>query len=204
MVISLKNRPKGGDPVIISAAITKSALAIGVRPNVPPPISFEVGRAVELRERAGRKERDRLGERVIGHVQNRAEGARLAAEPDPHGHDAHVLDARIGQQPLQVPLDQDERRGHEHREQPERQQQAAGERRAERRLRDQVDPQDAVQRAVQHADGHQHAGRRRRFAVRIGLPRVHRRQARLRAVPDQREHDAEPQRERMQRRAPPA
>ena len=51
---------------------------------------------------------------------------------------------------------------------------------------------------VQHADRHQHARRRRRFAVGIGLPRVHRRQARLRAVADEREHDAETKRERMQ------
>ncbi len=38
MVISLKNRPKGGEPVIISAASTRSPLAIGARLNVPLPI----------------------------------------------------------------------------------------------------------------------------------------------------------------------
>ena len=39
IVISLKKRPKGGDPVMITAASMKSALATGVRPSVPGPIS---------------------------------------------------------------------------------------------------------------------------------------------------------------------
>ena len=135
---------------------------------------------------------------MIGHVQQRPQDTRLAADPDAHGHDADVLDARIGQQPLQIPLDQDERHGDEHGQQTELQQQVTGEFRAERRLRDQVDPQNAIQGAVQHADGHQHAGRRRRFAIRVGLPRVHRRQTRLGTVSDQRKHHAEPQGEGMQ------
>ena len=39
IVISLKNSPKGGEPVMITAASTKRALATGARPSVPGPIS---------------------------------------------------------------------------------------------------------------------------------------------------------------------
>ncbi len=39
IVISLKKIPKGGEPVMITAASTKRALATGVRPSVPGPIS---------------------------------------------------------------------------------------------------------------------------------------------------------------------
>ncbi len=38
IVISLKNMPKGGGPVRITADRTRSALAIGARVNVPVPI----------------------------------------------------------------------------------------------------------------------------------------------------------------------
>ena len=56
---------------------------IGARPSVPVPDHREVGRAVELRQRSRGEERHRLGERVIGHVQQRAEDRRLAAQTDP-------------------------------------------------------------------------------------------------------------------------
>ena len=82
----------------------------------------------------------------------------------------------------------------------EREQEAAREIGTQRRLGDQVHAEQTVQRGVQHPDRHHHAGRRRRLAVRIGLPGMHRREAGLRAVPDQREHDAEAERKRMQRR----
>ena len=51
------------------------------------------------------------------------------AESDANGHDADMLDARIGQEPFEVPLNQDERHRDEHREQAQRQQQAPRERR---------------------------------------------------------------------------
>ena len=38
MIISLKNNPNGGEPVIISAESTKRPLATGARLNVPVPI----------------------------------------------------------------------------------------------------------------------------------------------------------------------
>jgi hypothetical protein len=108
-----------------------------------------------------------------------------------------MLDARVGEQPLQVPLNQDERHRDEYRQEAERQKQASGEFGPGRRRRDHVDAQDAVHRAVEHAHGHQDHCRRRRFAVRVGLPRVHWGQAGLRAVADEREHHAQAQRERM-------
>ena len=91
------------------------------------PDHREVGRAVELRQRACGEERDRLGERVIGHVQQRPENRRLPAETDPDSHDPDVLDAGVRQQPLEIPLDQDEGHRDEHRQQAKREQEAAGE-----------------------------------------------------------------------------
>ena len=73
-----------------------------------------------------------------------------------------------------------------------------GEARAQGRLRDQVDPQQAVESAVQHPHRHEHARGRGRLAIGVGLPGVHRGQAGLRPVADQREDDAELERERME------
>ena len=63
-----------------------------------------------------------------------------------------------------------------------------------------MDPQDAIQRAIQHTDGHQHHGWRRRFTIRVGLPRVHGGETSLRPVADEGKHDAEAQRKWMQLR----
>ncbi len=41
MSISLKNRPNGGEPVIISIAATSSPLATGARLNVPVPMRLK-------------------------------------------------------------------------------------------------------------------------------------------------------------------
>ena len=65
-------------------------------------------------------------------------------------------------------------------------------------LRDGVDAQQAVQSAVEHAHRHEHARRRRRLAVGVRLPRVHGSEARLRAVADEGEDDAELQGQGME------
>ena len=78
--------------------------------------------AVEGQDVAGRQEQHRLGQRVIDGVQHRAEGGH-AADADAEREDAHVLDAGIGQHPLEVGLAEDEHGGHGHRDQAEEHQQ---------------------------------------------------------------------------------
>ena len=85
-----------------------------------------------------------------------------------------------------------------HRQQPQRQQKPAREIRTEGGPGDDVDAQEAVQSAVEHAHRHENARRGRRFAVGVRLPRVHGCKARLRAVTDYGEDDAELQRQRME------
>ena len=48
-----------------------------------------------------------LGQGVVDGVQHRAEDAR-SAQADAEGQDAHVLDARVGEHPLEVGLAEDE------------------------------------------------------------------------------------------------
>ena len=152
-----------------------------------PADRVEVGGAVELRERPRGEERDRLGERVVGHVEERPEGGRLPAQAEPDRHDPHVLDARVGEQALEVPLDQDERCRDEHGGEPQAEQQPARELRPQDGLGHDVDPQQGVERAVHHPHGHQNAGRRGRLAVRVRLPGVHGSEAGLGAVADEQE-----------------
>ena len=64
---------------------------------------------------AGGKEQERLGKRVIEGVQQRAEEAERAADAHAEGHDAHVLDAAVGEQALQVALHDHEEDGGDQR-----------------------------------------------------------------------------------------
>ena len=108
-----------------------------------------------------------------------------------------MLNARIRQQPLQIPLHQNEWSRDEHRQQTQREQEVAGKRGAQCRVGNEMNAQHAIQSAVQHADRHQHTRRRWCLAIGIRFPRVHRGEPCLRAVSDQGEYDAEPQRERV-------
>ena len=62
---------------------------------------------------AGAEKHQRLVQRVIEHVVERAGDAERAAEAEAERDDAHVLDAGIGHQPLDARLADDEKRGDE-------------------------------------------------------------------------------------------
>ena len=120
------------------------------------------------------------------------EGARGRPAPAQRD-DAHVLDAVVGEQALDVALEDDERRRHQDRDQRRRPPAAAGPAGMPGRALDQRQvAQDAVERGVEHEAGEERRDRRRRLAVRVGQPAVHRRQARLGAVADQQEDEGRP------------
>ena len=75
----------------------------------------EIGRAELLLHVAGAEKQQRLGHAVKEHVQHRAQRAQLAAKAQRRHHDAGVVNARIRQQPPEIPLHEHERRGHQNR-----------------------------------------------------------------------------------------
>ncbi len=153
-----------------------------------PADLVEVGGTVELGEGPRGEERDRLRERVVRHVEQCSEHGRLAAQPEPNCHDPHVLDARVREEALEVPLDEDERCRDKDGGEPEAEEQPPRERRPEDGRGDEVHAQEGVERAVHHPHRHENAGRRRGLAIRVRLPGVHRGEARLGAVADEGEH----------------
>ena len=138
----------------------------------------EPQRAVALADRARREEQGGLREGVIEQVERRGEERERAADPDGERDDAHVLDRRVRQEPLEIVLHEDERDRHEHRQRSDPDQQIGGEYEAHRARGEQVEPEHAVEGAGQQRAGEERADRRRSLAVGVRQPGVHRREAR--------------------------
>jgi hypothetical protein len=68
----------------------------------------------------------RLGERMHGHVQEAGEIGERTAHAECKGDDAHMLDRRVGEQPLDVAPAVEHERGEYERDQSERHHQRAG------------------------------------------------------------------------------
>ena len=100
-------------------------------------------------ERAGRHEQRRLGDGVVEHVERRGEERERTADADGEGHDAHVLDGGVRQEPLEVVLDEHERDGDDDRERAEAEEQIRREVRSERAHREEVEAQHRVESAVE-------------------------------------------------------
>ena len=139
-----------------------------------------------------------LVKRVIDGVQHGAEGGR-AADAHAQGEDAHVLDAGVGQHPLEIRLAENEHGRHGHRDQPEEHQQIAAEG-APGPAADSsaMRAKDGQEGAVQQRPGKQRRNDRRGLAVGVGQPGVQRGQSHLRSVADQEEQERRLQPERIQ------
>ena len=131
-------------------------------------------------------------------MQHRAENGQRDRKAQTHADNADMLQAVVGEQPLHVGLNQDERRRHAHGEQTETQNQmlAVGGPQAGRG--ENAEPQQGVEGDFERHAGEHGAGGRGRFAVGVGQPGVHGRQARLGAVTDQREHKGQLEQARVQ------
>ena len=64
----------------------------------------DLGRLVAVEHPSGEEEHRGLRQRVVHQVQHRGDGPQRS-QRQPHADQAHVLDARVGQHPLVVPLD---------------------------------------------------------------------------------------------------
>ena len=116
----------------------------------------------------------------------------LPPKPSRRHHDARVVNARIRQHPPEIPLHEDERRGHKNGGDAETRQQLAGKFMAEAFLRQHVETHDAINGAVDERGAQQRGGGHGRFGVGVGLPSVHRRQAGLGAVTEQHQNERQP------------
>ncbi len=110
--------------------------------------------------------------------------------PIPERDDPHVLDRRVGEQPLVVGLAQREEAGEHERRRAEHQQQHVHVGRSDRELGDRAEPQHRVQRRGQQRAGQHRADRAGTLRVSVRQPRVHRHEPHLRAESDQ--HEREP------------
>ncbi len=155
---------------------------------------LKVVRFVVLIDIAGAQEEERFGNGVIRHVQHESERAQRAANSECGNHDARVLNARVRKEPAEPPLDQNERNGDSHGEHAEQDQQLRCEPVAKAAVRERVMADEAVHCAVQHGRGEHSGSGYGRLAVGVRLPRVHRGDAGLGAVPEQDEDEGEPHR----------
>ena len=112
MVYSLMNGEKGGDPVMAMKPARKSPPDQGRRVSAPLTTSvvlFAVG-AVNV---AGGEKQHPFGQTVIQQMKERAVQGSLA-ESETDGKNPHMLDARIGQHPLEIGLAGHENSGKGH------------------------------------------------------------------------------------------
>jgi len=81
-------------------------------------------------------------------MERDAEQSQRPAEADPDGKQAHVFDARVGQQPLDVLLPDHERQGDGHAQQAESDEQGRREPGADAGDRHQMEADQGVERAT--------------------------------------------------------
>ena len=117
-------------------------------------------------------------------MQQRPEDAQRSADSDAEGDDAHVFDAAVGEQTLQVALHHHQQRGDRYGQATEDEQQRVTECAADGVRGDRIEAQQRIQGAVQQHRGEHGADRGWRFGMRIGQPTVHGNKADLGAVTD--------------------
>ncbi len=107
------NTPNGGKPAMATVPINSPQPTVGwvrIRPRI---FSMRLGAGDLGRVTDGDEDRG-LGERVHGHVQQRAEGRERPADAEGEGHEPHVLDGRVAEHALDVALAvQEQPRDHE-------------------------------------------------------------------------------------------
>ena len=174
-----------------------------------PADGRDLGRPVRGADAARDQKASRLGQGMVGDVQERTGGAQGSAEAEPEADETDVLDTRVREHALVVGRGPQECRGHGDGQHAERKQDAAREAGPGRRVHGGLESQDRVNADAQQHARHEGAHRRRRLAVGVGQPRVHRRQPGLRAIADHEEHERElddsrrqPGRQPQERRPP--
>ncbi len=91
----------------------------------------------------------RLDQRMHAHVQQTGEIGDRPAQPEGKGHQAHVLDRRVREHPLDVALADQQEGRRDHRQQPEADHHASGQGRAEGAVGQHLATQDRVQRHIE-------------------------------------------------------
>ncbi|OPZ81494.1 MAG: hypothetical protein BWY77_00618 [bacterium ADurb.Bin431] len=102
-----------------------------------------------------------------------------------------MLDARIGEQALVVRLVENKNRRQQHRHQSEDKQDVAGKGGVARGLADLIGAQDGEKGAVEQHTGEERGDHRGGLAVGVGQPGVHRGEAHLGAVADQKKDEGD-------------
>ena len=117
-------------------------------------------------------------------MKQHADDRDRGGEAHPDGENAHVLDARIAEEPLQVALAGQVQGREDERGEAEDEKHVARECRADRPDCDLVEAQDGIEAHREQRSGQQGRDRSRCLGVGIGQPGVHRDKAHLRAKPE--------------------
>ncbi len=140
----------------------RQAAHLGDRPVVGP-----------LVDHADQQEQGARDEAVVDHLEDRALEALLGEDEDAEGHEAHVADRRIGDQPFEVGLDERHDRAVDDRDEGQHDDDRR-ERLGGRREQGHGEPDEPVGAELEQDRGKDHGARRRRLRVRVGEPGVER------------------------------
>ena len=132
-----------------------------------------------------------LGQAVHRHVQQAGEIGERPAHAEGEHDQAHVLDRRVGEQPLDVAALVQHEGGEDQRHQPHHDHDRAGIERRRLAGHDHLEAQQRIERDVQQQARENRRDRRRSLGMGIGQPGMQRRQPDLGAVADQQEDEGE-------------
>ena len=187
---SLRKMPKGGMAERPRTASHQHGPAPGQGADPAADLGHVLGGEL-AHDRAGPEERRAFGRGVGQDVEQHPDDGDGRAEAHPDGQDPHVLDARIGQQALQVALAQQVEGGEQQRGQPEDQQHVAGEGRPERAHGDLEVAQDGVEADRQQRPRQQRRDRGGGLGVCVGQPGMHRDQTHLGPEAEHGQHEGQ-------------
>jgi len=166
-------------------------------PDLADRLGFEEGKDI-----AGGQKEAAFAERM---VEGMKEGEIKTRRPqsDPKGEDTHMLDARIGEQPLVVGLIENKDRRQQHGNQSEDEQDITGKIGLAGGDADLVGAQNGQEGAVEQDAGEQRRNRRGGLAVSVRQPGVHRSEPHLGAIADEEKDESDARQPRIQCCAPP-
>ena len=155
-------------------------------------------RALDLRNMADGVENRRLRQAVHDHVQQAGKIGQRAAHSERKNDNAHMFDRGIGEQPLDVAPTVEHERCENEREQTHRHHQ--GSRSNCRRIggKQYLEAQQRIERDVQKQARQHGRYRRRPLGMRVGQPRVQRRQADLGPVAENQEYESDVEKGRVE------
>ncbi len=195
---SLTKSGEGGRPASAPSEIPREAPSAGCVLPIPPTAWPRGARVVAEQRRRG-VEAECLGDRVPDDVDRDAGERERASEADSERDHAHVLEARVGEQPLPGLWPPEERHRHGERDEPEADEHTTGGALADRRGERLLGAPGDEQHGRQERSREQRRDRGRCLGVGVGQPVVHGRPADLGRQAGEQQHVGDEREVRIER-----